>query len=99
MRVCCAAWPFHGERERPRAGGTTGNEPQASTIQAFELCPDADTFGEVSDASCQMSDTSGEVSDIHRQVSDIHRQVSDMSNDLSDTSEAHRKALLTANNY
>ncbi|WJY27616.1 hypothetical protein [Sporosarcina trichiuri] len=49
----------------------------ASTRPALELCPDADTFGEVSDMPRQLSDIFGEMSDTSRQVSDTCPQLSD----------------------
>ncbi len=67
-------------------GGFYRKRAAASTIQALELCLDADTFGEVSDTLRQLSDTSVEVSDTLRQLSDTSVEVSDTLRQLSDTS-------------
>ncbi|WJY26349.1 hypothetical protein [Sporosarcina trichiuri] len=59
----------HSERS-PRMRGLDRKRAPASTIQALELCLDADTFGGMSDSVRQLSDTSAKVSDTARHLSD-----------------------------
>ncbi|WJY26338.1 hypothetical protein [Sporosarcina trichiuri] len=60
----------HGRNKLSRPRGSLQKTNEVSTIQALELCLDADKFGGMSDTSRQMSDTLREMSDTGHHLSD-----------------------------